>query len=445
MQLHIQTVSELTRSLATLFDNNYRFVHIHGEISNLKCPFSGHLYFTLKDSNAQLKAVLFKGQKRYLAENVKDGQQVICHGRISVYEPRGEYQIVVDTVDFLGSGLLQLEFEKRKQRLIAEGLFDQEHKKNIPVFPEEIILITSPGGAAVHDFLTLCRIRKTSARIRILPVRVQGEGAAEEIAEAIDRVNREIDSDVIVLCRGGGSLEDLWAFNEECIARAIYRSRIPVITGIGHEIDFTIADFCADFRAPTPTGAAERIIPDNTRLLASIRKLREQMAGHIGRKLKNSLDRVAYNRRLLGDLSSRVINASLKLDSCLAALVQSMQDLLRHRERTSDDLARRLQDQAPLVKILFQQQRLDFLNTNIKRQTAALLERKTSRFAHQIARLQAVGPLATLARGYSIVTAQDTLSGGKKIIMDSAQVTVHDQLEIRLHRGYLSCEVKEMG
>ena len=445
MQLHIQTVSELTRSLATLFDNNYRFVHIHGEISNLKCPFSGHLYFTLKDSNAQLKAVLFKGQKRYLAENVKDGQQVICHGRISVYEPRGEYQIVVDTVDFLGSGLLQLEFEKRKQRLIAEGLFDQEHKKNIPVFPEEIILITSPGGAAVHDFLTLCRIRKTSARIRILPVRVQGEGAAEEIAEAIDRVNREIDSDVIVLCRGGGSLEDLWAFNEECIARAIYRSRIPVITGIGHEIDFTIADFCADFRAPTPTGAAEKIIPDNTRLLASIRKLREQMAGHIGRKLKNSLDRVAYNRRLLGDLSSRVVNASLKLDSCLATLVQSMQDLLRHRERTSDDLARRLQDQAPLVKILFQQQRLDFLNTNIKRQTAALLERKTSRFAHQIARLQAVGPLATLARGYSIVTAQDTLSGGKKIIMDSAQVTVHDQLEIRLHRGYLSCEVKEMG
>jgi exodeoxyribonuclease VII large subunit len=443
MQLLIQSVSEITHMIATLFDDNYRFVHIRGEISNLKCPFSGHLYFTLKDSNAQLKAVLFKGQKKYLAEAVKDGQQVVCHGRISVYEPRGEYQLVVDTVDFLGSGLLQIEFEERKKRLAAEGLFASERKKAIPAFPQEIILITSPGGAAVHDFLTICNSRKTSARIRILPVRVQGEGAAAEIAAAVDRANQEIGADVIVLCRGGGSLEDLWAFNEECLARAIYRSQIPVVTGIGHEIDFTIADFCADFRAPTPTGAAEKIIPDNTRLFIAIRKLREQMTAHIRRKLKYNESRVAYNRRLLGNVGSRVVNASLQLDNCCAALVQSMQNFLQRRENLIGGLTTRLQNQAPLTKISFQQQRLDFLNISLKKQIAALLERKEAGFSRQIARLQAVSPLATLARGYAIVTKRDVASGEASIITESSQVAVDDRLKIRLHRGNITCEVKE--
>ena len=441
MQLHIQSVSELTRSIAALFDENYRFVHIHGEISNMRSPFSGHLYFTLKDSSAQLKAVLFKGQRKFLAEDMKDGQQVICHGRISVYEPRGEYQLVVDTVDFFGTGLLQLRFEQLKQRLIAQGLFSAEHKKLLPAFPQEIIVITSPGGAAIHDFLTICRNRKSSARIRILPVRVQGEGAADEIAAAINRVNRELKADVIVLCRGGGSLEDLWAFNEECVARAIHHSTIPVITGIGHEIDFTIADFCADFRAPTPTGAAERIIPDNIRLLAAVRKLREQMAGHIGRKLRNSQSRVASNRRLLGNLSSVLINASLRMDSCQAGLAQAIQNLLQDRLRACEELTGRLQDQAPLVKIRFRQQRLAFLNDTIRRQVLALLAARKARFAQQMARLHAVSPLATLARGYSIVTKKDASSSDMTIVTDSSQVTIEDQLEIRLHQGQIRCEV----
>ena len=441
MSLHIQSVCELTHSIGALLEGQFRFVHIHGEISNLKSPFSGHLYFTLKDSDAQLKAVLFKGQRKYLAETMKDGQQVVCHGRISVYVPRGEYQLVVDTVDFFGTGLLQLQFEKQKQRLAAEGLFAGEVKKALPPFPQDILLITSPSGAAVHDFLTICRKRKTSARIRILPVRVQGEGAAEEIARAINRAAAETCADVIVLCRGGGSLEDLWAFNEECVARAIYHSSIPVVTGIGHEIDFTIADFCADFRAPTPTGAAEMIIPDNIRLLAGVQQLRGQLSSALQRKMEDGRRRVASNRRLLGDLGSTFVNASLRLDSSVAGLVQSIRDILHHQGTSCEQLTRRLHHQAPLTKIRFRQQQLEFLAGTMERQMAALLERKATTFQRQVARLNTMSPLATLARGYSIVNRCNGPHGEPVIVTDSIQVELHDQLEIRLHQGKVLCQV----
>jgi exodeoxyribonuclease VII large subunit len=441
MQLHIQSVSEITHSIRNLLEGEYRFVHINGEISNLKFPFSGHLYFVLKDSAAQIKAVLFKGQKKYLAENIKDGQQVICHGRISVYEPRGEYQLIVDTVDFFGTGLLQLQFEKQKQRLAAEGLFALESKKELPAFPRDIVLITSPAGAAVHDFLTICKKRNTSARIRIFPVRVQGEGAAEEIADAVGRVNREMNADVIVLCRGGGSLEDLWAFNEECVARAIYASRIPVVTGIGHEIDFTIADFCADLRAPTPTGAAEIIIPDNIRLLSSIQKMQGQLSTAIQRKLEGYKKQLAYNQRLLGDLGSIFLNSSLKLDICVAGLIQSIKDILKNHATSCQHLTKRLLHQAPAVKIQFQHQQLEFLQNTLERQMATLLERKITAFRQQVTRLDAISPLATLARGYAIAGKRNVFSGEVAIITESSQVELEETIEIQLHRGRLRCEV----
>ncbi len=441
MQLNIQSVSELTRSISNLLEGEFRFVHIQGEISNLKSPFSGHLYFTLKDNAAQLKTVLFKGQRKYLAEDLKDGQQVICHGRISVYEPRGEYQLVVDTVDLVGTGLLQIRFEKQKQRLAAEGLFAPEIKKDLPSFPSDIILITSPSGAAVHDFLTICRKRKTSVAIRIYPVRVQGEGAAEEIALAVDRVNREIGADVIVICRGGGSFEDLWSFNEECVARAIYNSRIPIITGIGHEIDFTIADFCADYRAPTPTGAAERIIPDSIGLLRSIENFRGHLISAMQRKVENNREKIAYNRRLLGDLSSIFIAHTLRLDACLAALVQTFKEGLSHQDTLYLQLTRRLQHQAPGITIRFRQQHLEHLGRVMDQMIRAMLERKTTALRQQVAQLDTMSPLATLARGYAIVSKEGGPPGERTIITDCCQVEKNDLLAIRLHRGRLLCEV----
>ncbi|RPH38632.1 MAG: exodeoxyribonuclease VII large subunit, partial [Desulfobulbaceae bacterium] len=273
----ILTVSQATQSIKYLLEDSFRFIHVRGEISNLKIPYSGHQYFILKDSSAQLRAVLFKTQERYLSRPLADGQQVLCHGRISVYEQRGEYQLIIDIVENLGSGELQIKFEKLKKKLADEGLFAGSRKKPLPPFPEKIILLTSPSGAAVHDFLTVWHNRRSSVAIQILPVRVQGKGAGEEIAAALDLANNKLTADMIVLCRGGGSIEDLWAFNEECVARAIARSAIPVVTGIGHEIDFTIADFCADLRAPTPTGAAERIIPDTLLLRRQIADREKQL------------------------------------------------------------------------------------------------------------------------------------------------------------------------
>jgi exodeoxyribonuclease VII large subunit len=441
MPLHVQSVSEITRSLKEVVEGEFRFVHIRGEVSNLKCPFSGHLYFTLKDSGAQIRAVLFKGQKRYLAEDMKDGQQLICHGRVSVYEPRGEYQLLVDTVDFFGTGLLQLQFEKQKLRLAAEGLFAVEKKKEIPSFPRNIVLITSPAGAAVHDFLTICKKRKTSAKIYIIPVRVQGDGASEEIAAALEMVNRKSIGDLIVLCRGGGSLEDLWAFNEECVARAIHASLIPVVTGIGHEIDFTIADFCADFRAPTPTGAAEKVIPDNVGLLVFIEKLRGRLISNILRNIVIQKNRVLYNYRLLGDMSSIFLNCSVTLDRCVLRLVQAINYTLRTRTQSYEELTKRLQHQAPATRIEYQLQHLEFLFTRLKREMVALVDRKQAGFAGQMMRLDGVSPIATLARGYSIVRKVNHSTGELEIIRKSSEVGLEDQLDIYLYSGRIQCEV----
>ena len=263
----VYSVSALTRELKNLVESKYRFIQVQGEVSNLKRPYSGHSYFTLKDDRAQLRAVLFKGNSRYLQKPIEDGQQVICHGRISIYEPRGDYQLIVDTVDFQGSGLLQVKFEELKKKLAAEGLFDPDKKQPVQKFPREIVLVTSPTGAAVHDFLKIWRKRDVPCNILLFPVRVQGSGAADEISQAITTVNKHFPQvDCIVMCRGGGSLEDLWAFNEEVVARSIAESRLPVVSAIGHEIDFTISDFCADIRAATPTAAAEQLIPDRRQL-----------------------------------------------------------------------------------------------------------------------------------------------------------------------------------
>jgi exodeoxyribonuclease VII large subunit len=249
----ILTVTELTKSIRGILETEFPFVTVTGEISNLRQPYSGHLYFTLKDENSQLKAVLFKTQQKYLRELPEEGQEVICRGRISVYEPRGEYQLIIDFVERLGTGELQIAFENLKLKLAQEGLFAQEAKKEIPQFPSRVALVTSPEGAALYDFLKVALQRFPSQPIEIYPVRVQGKEAAPEICEALAVLNRLKRSNVIVLCRGGGSIEDLWPFNEESVARAIFQSAIPVVSAIGHEIDFTIADFVADLRVPTPT------------------------------------------------------------------------------------------------------------------------------------------------------------------------------------------------
>ncbi len=438
----IYSVSSLTKELKTIVESRYRFIKVQGEISNLKQPFSGHSYFTLKDSDAQIRSVLFKGQARYLAKPIANGQQVICHGRLSIYEPRGDYQLIIDSVDFKGSGLLQLQFEKLKARLKEQGLFDPEIKKMPPPFPEKIILLTSPSGAAVHDFLKIWRKRDFPVEINILPVRVQGQEAAREISDGIALINQTIpDADTIVLCRGGGSLEDLWPFNEEILAQAIHRSSIPIVSAVGHEIDFSISDFCADLRAATPTAAAETLIPDGKELALQIQYYRTQLTRLLLSRIDDHRYQVEQNRRLLGDMDSLFINASLRLDHASQKLFSLMGATLKECDERVNSLSQRLKKSSPLEQMQSQSQRLAFASEKLQALWNRTLTKKETALAQQASLLDAVSPLATMARGYSIASKTETKKGGKILLRDIAQLQLNDRIELRLHRGKVDCTV----
>lgn len=296
----IFTVSELTKSVRGLLEGHFSEVWVSGEISNFRSPGSGHYYFTLKDETAQLSCVMFRGLNAKLPFKLEDGLEVICRGRLTVYESRGQYQIVVDYCEPKGLGALQLAFEQLKKKLQAEGLFDPAHKKKLPFLPHKIGVVTSPTGAAIRDILNILGRRWPGVNILIVPVRVQGEGSAEEVAKAIGWLNVREDIDVMIVGRGGGSLEDLWAFNEEIVARAIFASRIPVISAVGHEIDFTIADFVADVRAPTPSAAAELAVPNRDDLLTSLMDIKRRLFRCPTRRFPDFLQR-------LDDLRARLL------------------------------------------------------------------------------------------------------------------------------------------
>jgi exodeoxyribonuclease VII large subunit len=440
----ILTVSQISRSIKNLLEGEFNFVRVSGEISNLSRPHSGHSYFTLKDEGAQLRAVLFKNQQRFLPKTIRDGQQVICHGRISLYEPRGDYQLIVDTIDFQGSGLLQLQFEALKKQLAAEGLFDAERKKKIPLYPRKITLITSPTGAAIHDFLKIWRNRKWNAAIQVFPVRVQGVGAAEEIAQAIRRVNKEVESDVIVLCRGGGSLEDLWAFNEECIARAIAGSSLPVVSAIGHEIDFTIADFCADLRAPTPTGAAEQIIPDLALLQRQLQNLKRTCTTLIIEKLEDCRREISQQRRLLGNLEMTLAHLTLQVDHNTSKLLHSLESHLQVQDLRFARIMARFKQQSPMNRITLQHQRLHHATDNLTQRMRFLLDQKNAALSAQATLLDTVSPLATLARGYAIIRRKNREKKQEEIITQSSQTRPGELVEVLLHRGRLECVVEKV-
>jgi len=436
------SVTSLTRKLKNLVEMKFRFVKVEGEISNLKRPFSGHLYFTLKDDGAQLKGVLFKGQSRYLEKPLEDGQQVICHGRISVYEPRGDYQLVVDSVDFQGSGMLQLQFEKLKKQLQGEGLFAQERKRSLPRFPREIVLLTSPSGAAVHDFLKIWRKRHFPTTVSIYPVPVQGKEAAAAIVKALDILNViRPHTDIVVLCRGGGSLEDLWPFNEEILARAIAQSTIPVVSAIGHEVDFTISDFCADLRAPTPTAAAEMIIPDGIALQETVGRMQRILTRTVFGILEDYQYRVNQNRRLLGDMDFLFTNYSLRLDHASLKLVTLIKKVISNRSVICDEFYAKLHHNSPVAKVQLQEQHLHFAAAKLSYLFRTLVADKEAALGRQASLLDAVSPLATMSRGYSITNKIDKKSGKKTLIRNSGQLKIDDRLEIRLHRGKVECGV----
>jgi len=435
----IQTVSELTQSIRGVLEVSFPFVTVAGEISNLRCPYSGHLYFTLKDATAQLKAVLFKPQQRYLACIPEDGLEVVCRGRISLYEARGEYQLIVDVLASKGAGALQLAFDLLKRKLAAEGLFDGERKRPLPLLPGKITLITSPTGAAVHDFLTMAQKRCAAVPVEIIPVRVQGAGAMEDIIEAIALCNERGQSDVIVLCRGGGSLEDLWTFNEEKVARAIAGSRIPVVSAIGHEIDFTIADLVADLRAPTPTGAAEAVVPSRAQLDAQLHNLTNRLTKTVVDRLAALRRTIEGHRKILGDPTSLLDQFRLTTDHALAALQFAFSSVIHQRQLALARLNQMLARHTPQQRLEYQRQGIHELRRRLVQAMLSQQERKRAAFGEKASLLHAISPLAVLGRGYSIVQQKNG-----DIVRSSAEVQQGENISITLARGGIDCEVKKI-
>ncbi len=435
----VLTVSEVTERIKIVLEDTFFDIWVEGEISNLRTPSSGHTYLTLKDEHSQLRAVLFKMQRRYLRFDPKDGMQVLARGRISLYEPRGEYQLVMDYMEPKGIGALQIAFEQLKERLAREGLFDPAHKKPLPLLPQCIGIVTSPTGAVIRDMLQILRRRFRNLHVCIHPVRVQGDGAAEEIARAIEVLNRYPDVDVIIVARGGGSLEDLWAFNEETVARAIYQSMIPVVSAVGHEIDYTIADFVADVRAPTPSAAAELVTRSKSDLQAGLQGIAgrlERAVRHRFEGLRSRLE-ACRQRRVLSDPGASLRVREQRLDEVSARLERS----LRARVRIASDATHRyeaaLAHLTPLTRLRMLQERLAAVERRLAAAEHVRLQHEGERIERLTATLHALSPLAVLGRGYSICRSQ--LAG--KIIREASAVTPGTHVDVTLWRGSLQCTV----
>ena len=435
------TVSELTSVIRDMLESRFPFVAVAGEISNLRRPRSGHIYFTLKDDRAQVRAVLFRMQQRYLQQEPADGQMVVCRGRITVYEPRGDYQLIVDTLDYHGAGALQIAFEELKRRLAAEGLFAPELKKRLPEVPTHITLVTSLGGAAVHDFLRVAAGRYPRTRIAIYPVAVQGDKAADEMVAALARINESVATDLIVLCRGGGSIEDLWAFNEEKLARAIHASSLPVVSAVGHEIDYTIADLVADLRAPTPSAAAEMLLPDGVVLRERICGCQERLQRVMRRRLDQGAERLAFLQQRLGGMAHPLDGLALRLDHVCQSLERAMRVALETRGHVLATWAARLEQKSPATRLELHRQRLAALGQRLRLAGPALVEGRAREVARLATLLEAVSPLSTLGRGYAIVRKE---APARMILTDSRQVDAGEMLEVLLHRGRLRCRVEEV-
>ncbi|MBU0729589.1 MAG: exodeoxyribonuclease VII large subunit [Proteobacteria bacterium] len=434
----IQTVTEVTSSIKGILETGFAFISIIGEISNLRIPASGHIYFTLKDQNAQIKAVLFKMQRRYLDHLPSNGQEIIARGRISLYELRGEYQIIVDTIDFQGKGALQFAFEELKKEFFLKGFFDESHKKPLPTYPEQITVVTAPTGAAIFDFLKIAQKRFPLTAIDIFPVHVQGPQAAREIAQAIDQINKTNNTQIILLCRGGGSIEDLWAFNEKIVAEAVYASNIPVVSAVGHEIDYTIADFVADLRAPTPTAAAEIILPDIRTIKGNINKLNARLLRSFQTMINEKKYQVSIQKKMLRNPSAALAHFILRLEYAGAEMTNSINRLLASKKTRLFAASAELLKYSPQQRLLHCRRQVSGLSQRLQLSIIVELERKKAVLQKTAALLDSVSPLAVLGRGYSITRL---MSG--KTIKNSNQVEAGDMVNVLLHRGKLCCEVKK--
>jgi exodeoxyribonuclease VII large subunit len=436
----ILTVSEVSERIKIVLEDTFYDVWVEGEISNLRTPTSGHSYLTLKDEQSQLRAVLFKMQRRYLRFDPKDGMLVIARGRISLYEPRGEYQLAIDYMEPKGIGALQIAFEQLKARLAQAGLFDPSHKRPLPALPRCIGIVTSPTGAVIRDMLQILRRRFTNLHVCVYPVRVQGEGAAQEITQGIAALNRYPGIDVIVVARGGGSLEDLWAFNEETVVRAIYASNIPVISAVGHEVDYTIADFVADVRAPTPSAAAELVIRNKLELHAELQVMTQRLQRAMQHRLETLRARLeaCQQRRVLKDPWAPLRTLEQRLDELNARLARSMHGRLRLAQEALERGEAAITHLSPLMLVSLLRHRVETLAQRLVAAQAGHVRRGREELERLTGTLQALSPLAVLARGYSICRQQTN----GQVIREAHTVAPGMHVDVMLWQGSLQCTVE---
>jgi exodeoxyribonuclease VII large subunit len=439
----VWTVTDLTAAIRDLLETRFTEIWLEGELSNCRVWNTGHLYFTIKDANAQIKAVMWRSAIRSLRFKPEDGLHVVARGRVSVYDPKGEYQIVCEHLEPQGAGALQVAFEQLKKRLSAEGLFAQERKRPLPALPRKIGIVTSLDGAAIRDIIKVISRRHPNAHLVIRPARVQGEGAAADIARGLQAIVRVPGIDVVIVGRGGGSIEDLWAFNEEAVARAIVRSPVPVISAVGHETDVTIADFVADLRAPTPSAAAEMVVAGKDEFRARIDRLAGRAAAAARRRVERmrALVHRLSGRPGLAGWPGRVALRGRHVSELTHELGRAGRALVARRERRYHELRLELETYDLRRQIGAVRTRLTRVDGALRAATVRAHTRAEGRFRGQAARLDSLSPLAVLGRGYAVCWDD----GRTRIIREADSVSEGDGVRITLHRGELECRVERKG
>ena len=438
----IYNISRLNSEVKAVLDGSFPLLWVEGEISNLARPASGHLYFTLKDTHAQVRCAMFRIRRAKLRFQPENGMQVLVRARAGLYESRGEFQLGIEHMEPAGEGALRLAYEELKQRLGAEGLFDPAHKKPLPSFPQRIGIITSPTGAAIHDLLTVLQRRFPAAATIVYPIPVQGTSAAAKIAEMIQLANQRAECDLLVLTRGGGSLEDLAAFNDEAIARAIHTAQLPIVSAVGHEIDFTIADFVADQRAPTPSAAAELISPNQAELQQQLNQLENRLTISLRRQSSHCQSTLQHLQQRLKQQhpATRLEQQQQKVDELTRRLAQQYRAQHIHSKNQLDSLTARLQNLTPTHRLTQFKLQHASLTKRLHQQIHYQLNHSRAQLSHISQQLHTISPLATLGRGYAIV--QQHPSG--EIIRSATAITPGTQIKAQLSEGALLCQVKEI-
>jgi len=436
-QRDIYSISRLNSEAKSLLEGSFPLLWVEGEISNLACPASGHWYFSLKDPKAQVRCAMFRNRNAHLGFTPKNGMQILIRARISLYEARGDFQVIAEHMEESGDGALRRAFEELKKRLQTEGLFSSKHKQALPAHIERIGVITSPSGAAIRDILTTLKRRYPSANVIIYPVAVQGSESAAQIADMLKTVAKRNECDVILLARGGGSLEDLWSFNEEIVARAIFNCSIPIVSGVGHEIDFTIADMTADFRAATPTAAAEMVSPNQYELRSKLQQTILRLNNVINRALASHSQQINWLAQRLQHPGRRLQDLSQRLDDLQLRMSQAQAHYLRHLQMDTNVLKEKLTSLHPIQAIRLKKQRLEYYAYQLKQNANQLLKAKQFHFSQTTKTLNAVSPLATLERGYAIVTEATT----GEVLRDAHKIKNGENIRARLHNGQIKCTV----